>query len=233
MLELRGIEIEQDDFRLTADCTFSGMVTALIGPSGAGKSTVLNLIAGFYAPKAGQVLWNGQDLSGRAPAKRPASILFQDNNLFPHLTIGANLALALTTRRPSRDHLHLVDRALDHVGLAGMAHRKPAALSGGQQGRAALARVLLQNRPLMLLDEPFSALGPALRVEMLDLVRALAGEQGIMVLMVSHAPEDARRVAQETALVSGGQVHTPRTTGDLFSNPPSALRAYLGDDPAG
>lgn len=228
MLELQGVEIVQDDFRLTADCRFGDGFTALIGPSGAGKSTVLNTIAGFFAPRRGRILWDGRDIGGLAPAKRPVSILFQDNNLFPHLTIAANLALALTTCRPSAAHLARIAHALDQVGLRGMEARKPAELSGGQQGRAALARVLLQDRPLMLLDEPFSALGPALRAEMLDLVARLAREQGIAVIMVSHAPEDARRVADQTALVFEGVLHPPRDTGPLFANPPPDLRAYLG-----
>lgn len=228
MLELQGVEVVQDDFRLTADCAFGAGFTALIGPSGAGKSTILNMIAGFCAPQRGRILWDGRDIGGLAPARRPVSILFQDNNLFPHLTVAANLALALTTRRPTADHLARVAQALEQVGLHGMEARKPAGLSGGQQGRAALARVLLQDRPLMLLDEPFSALGPALRAEMLDLVARLAGERGIAVIMVSHAPEDARRVADQTTLVVDGALHPPRDTGPLFADPPPDLRAYLG-----
>lgn len=228
MLDLQGIEIAQDGFRLSANARFETGFTALIGPSGAGKSTVLNMIAGFLAPKTGRILWQGQEIGGLAPAKRPVSILFQDNNLFPHLTIAANLALALITRRPSAKQQARVAEALERVGLPGMGGRRPAELSGGQQGRAALARVLLQDRPLMLLDEPFSALGPALRAEMLDLVARLAGERGIAVIMVSHAPEDAARVAVQTALVADGTLHPPRDTGPLFADPPAGLRAYLG-----
>ena len=100
MLELRRIAYHQEDFHLTADTRISAGFTALIGPSGAGKSTLLNMIAGFLAPTSGQVLWDGQEISGLPPAKRPVSILFQDNNLFPHLTVRANLALAMTTRCP-------------------------------------------------------------------------------------------------------------------------------------
>ncbi|WP_283644177.1 ATP-binding cassette domain-containing protein [Marinovum algicola] len=229
MLELRRIAYHQEDFHLTADTRISAGFTALIGPSGAGKSTLLNMIAGFLAPTSGQVLWDGQEISGLPPAKRPVSILFQDNNLFPHLTVRANLALAMTTRCPDADQLARIEAALAQVGLGGMGGRRPAALSGGQQGRAALARVLLQDRPLMLLDEPFSALGPALRSEMLDLVARLAAEQGIRVLMVSHAPEDARRVADEVALVSQGALHPPQPTQGFFATPSKQLQAYLGD----
>lgn len=229
MLELRQLGYHQDDFHFTADTAITAGFTALIGPSGAGKSTLLNMIAGFLAPATGRILWDGRDITDLAPAKRPVSILFQDNNLFPHLTVTANLALALTTRRPDRSQLNQIEDALTQVGLQGMGNRKPAALSGGQQGRAALARVLLQDRPLMLLDEPFSALGPALRTEMLDLVARLAADRGIQVLMVSHAPEDARRVAQEVALVSQGALHPPQPTGPFFASPTAQLTAYLGD----
>ena len=228
MLELRAVEVRQGDFYLTADTGIDAPFTALIGPSGAGKSTILNLIAGFYAPTSGSVLWNGVPMDHLPPAKRPVSMLFQDNNLFPHLTVAANLALAMTTRRPTADQTTRIDAALAQVGLAGKGLRKPAELSGGQQGRAALARVLLQDRPLMLLDEPFSALGPALRSEMLDLVARLAKEQDIKVLMVSHAPEDARRVADQVALVSHGRLHPPRDTDAFFANPSPELTAYLG-----
>lgn len=228
MLELQGVSIQQGDFALQADATFSAPFTALIGPSGGGKSTVLNTIAGFVTPEAGRIFWHGQDITDLPPAKRPVSILFQDNNLFPHLGIAANLALALTTGRPSVQEQQRIDQALAQVGLAGMGARKPAALSGGQQGRAALARVLLQGRPLMLLDEPFAALGPALRAEMLDLVARLAGQEGIAVIIVSHAPEDARRVAEETAVVADGVVTAPVATEALFADPPEVLREYLG-----
>lgn len=228
MLELQGIAIRQGEFALQVDAGFAAPFTALIGPSGGGKSTVLNLIAGFVAPEAGRVLWNGQDITDLPPAKRPVSILFQDNNLFPHLTIAANLALALTTKRPTERERALIDQALSEVGLANMGDRKPAELSGGQQGRAALARVLLQDRPLMLLDEPFAALGPALRAEMLDLVARLASAKGIAVVMVSHAPEDAQRVAGETAIVANDKVTDPMVTRVLFDDPPEVLRDYLG-----
>lgn len=228
MLELRNLEIRQDDFQLSANVAFAAPITALIGPSGAGKSTVLNAISGFLTPTSGKVLWHGANITALPPGKRPVSILFQDNNLFPHLDITANLALALTRKRPTADQRARIDDVLERVGLPGMGSRKPAALSGGQQSRAALARVLLQDRPLMLLDEPFSALGPALRAEMLDLVAQLAGDADIQVIMVSHSPEDARRVAQETAVIADNRLHAPQPTQALLANPTPAVQAYLG-----
>ncbi|PPB82501.1 thiamine transport system ATP-binding protein [Albidovulum inexpectatum] len=230
MLELDQIEIEQDGFRLCADLAVPrGQKTAVIGPSGAGKSTLLSAIAGFIAPCAGRILWEGRDITGLPPGQRPMSILFQDQNLFPHLSVARNVALGL---RPdlklSRLEWDRVDEALRRVGLTGLQDRKPGTLSGGQQSRVALARALIQARPLMLLDEPFSALGPALKTEMLDLVAGIADETEASVLMVSHDPADALRFASHTILVADGRALPPRDTGELLNDPPPALAAYLG-----
>ena len=118
--------------------------------------------------------------------------------------------------------------ALAHVGLAGLGDRLPGALSGGQQSRVALARVLVRRKPLVLLDEPFAALGPALRAEMLDLVARVAQETGATVLMVSHDPDDARRIAALTIYLGEGRAEPPLPTEALFAEPPAALAAYLG-----
>ncbi len=122
-----------------------------------------------------------------------------------------------------------MERALGRVGLAGFGGRRPAQLSGGQQGRVALARALLQDKPLLLLDEPFSALGPALRSGMLDLVKEIAAETGATVLLVSHEPADARRIADDILLVAEGRAAAPVPTQEILAAPPPALRAYLGD----
>ncbi|MEZ5777135.1 MAG: ATP-binding cassette domain-containing protein [Paracoccaceae bacterium] len=230
MLTLENLVITQDDFRLTADFSVAaGALTAVIGPSGAGKSTLLSVIAGFFAAASGRVLWNDEDITDTAPGERPLSILFQDQNLFPHLTVGQNVGLGLRADlRLSAAQQASVDEALRRTGLAGLEGRKPATLSGGQQSRVALARTLLRARPLMLLDEPFSALGPALKAEMLALVAGIASETGATVLMVSHDPDDAHRLADQTILVAEGKAHPPRSTAALFADPPPALAAYLG-----
>lgn len=230
MLTLEGVVLVQDDFRLTADWSVApGAKVAIIGPSGAGKSTLLAAIAGFFAPVAGQIAWDGQDLGPLAPGDRPVSMLFQDQNLFPHLTIAQNLGLGIAPnlQLSPQDHARIVD-ALRRVGLEGLGPRKPAQLSGGQQSRAALARALLRARPVLLLDEPFSALGPALKAEMLDLVADVAGQTGAAVLMVTHDPADALRFADLTVLVAEGRADVPVPTVALFADPPPALRAYLG-----
>ena len=121
-----------------------------------------------------------------------------------------------------------VAEALRRIGLGGLGARRPAQLSGGQAGRAALARALLRARPMLLLDEPFAALGPALKQEMLALVGEVASETGATVLMVTHDPKDAQGFADLTVLVAEGVAHPPQDTATLFANPPKALRDYLG-----
>jgi thiamine transport system ATP-binding protein len=157
------------------------------------------------------------------------AMLFQDNNLFPHLTAERNIALAVTQHRTlTKSTRQKILTALMRVGLEGFGDYKPGQLSGGQQSRVALARVLLQDKPIVLLDEPFNALGPALKNDMLDLLQILAHERKSLVLMVTHNPEDALRIAHETLLVSDEQVSLPVSTPDLLANPPPALATYLG-----
>lgn len=230
MLRLEEAVIRNGDFTLSADWQVEdGARVAVIGPSGAGKTTLIEAIAGFRPLEQGRILWDGRDITGEAPGKRPVAMLFQDGNLFPHLTVAQNAGLGLRPDlRLNTEQKARVHAALARVGLAGLEDRKPGALSGGQQSRAALARVLLQDRPLLLLDEPFAALGPALKAEMLDLVAALATETGAMLLMISHDPDDARRIADQAVLVAEGRAHPPRPTADLLDNPPPALKAYLG-----
>ncbi|MFN4156977.1 MAG: ATP-binding cassette domain-containing protein [Gemmobacter sp.] len=230
MLHLDRLTLTQGPFRLTADWQApAGARVALIGPSGAGKSTLLNAIAGFLPPTSGRILWQAQDLAPLPPGKRPVSILFQDQNLFPHLSITRNLALGLSpARRLSAADASRIDQALARVGLADLGPRMPAALSGGQQSRAALARALLRARPILLLDEPFAALGPAMKSDMLDLVAQIATDTGATVLLVTHDPADARRLCPLTCLVADGAAHPPQPTTALLNDPPPALAAYLG-----
>lgn len=230
MLELDGVRIDLGGFSLTADWSVPpGARAAVIGPSGSGKSTLVSLIGGFLAPERGRIRLNGADITDLPPGRRPLSVLFQDDNLFPHLTVAQNVGLGLRPDLRLTEPQHArVAQVLAEVGLDGMGPRRPASLSGGQNGRVALARVLLRARPLLLLDEPFAALGPALKREMLALVARIADETGATVLMVTHDPADARRFAPRTILVENGVAHPPVPTGPLLDDPPPGLRAYLG-----
>ncbi len=229
-LRIEKLAVRLGDFRLDADVEVpEGAICAVMGPSGSGKSTLLSAIAGFVAPDSGRVLWQGRDLTGLPPGERPVAVIFQDQNLFPHLSVAENVALGLKpSLRLSGEERGQVEAALDRVGLSGLGGRKPAQLSGGQQSRVALARMALMRRPVILLDEPFAALGPALKAEMLDLVRELAHEGGATVLMITHDPADARRIASHLMLVEDGRVAPPAEAEALFADPPEALRRYLG-----
>jgi thiamine transport system ATP-binding protein len=230
VLQLESLGLVQGDFALSADLALpAGGVTAVIGPSGGGKSTLLGAIAGFVVPAQGRILWEGRDLAGLAPGQRPVSILFQDGNLFAHLTLAQNLGLALVPRlRLTPDQTGRVVQALEEVGLGGLGDRRPGQMSGGQAARAALARVLLARRPLVLMDEPFGALGPALKAEMMALARERVLARGGTLVLVTHQPQDARAVADRVVVVAEGRVSGPWATGPLLDDPPAALAAYLG-----
>src|SRR6516164_8917436 len=180
MLELAEATFRYEDLVMRFDLRVErGECVAVIGPSGAGKSTMLALIAGFEAPLSGRIRIEGSDVTALPPARRPVTSLFQEHNLFPHLSAAENVGLGIDPGlRLDAAARASVSAALDHVGLAGFEARLPGQLSGGERQRVALARSLVRNRPLLLLDEPFAALGPAQRREMLDLVNALARDLG-------------------------------------------------------
>jgi thiamine transport system ATP-binding protein len=208
LLEVADLTLTYPDF--TASYTLSvpsGALCALIGPSGGGKTTLLHAIAGFAAPSRGALRFGGRDLLAMSPAARPLSILFQEHNLFPHLTAAQNVGLGVSPdlRLDKAGHARVRD-ALARVGLDGLGLRRPTELSGGQRQRVALARSLVRNRPLMLLDEPFGGLDPGLRREMVALVDALRREQGLTVLVSIHTPEDIGMAADLMAYVAEGQV---------------------------
>lgn len=230
MLSLNKIEIVQGSFNLGAHFDVAaGQKVAVVGPSGAGKSTLVGAICGFIDLRTGQLILAGRDITNAQPDARDMAMLFQDNNLFPHLTIAQNVGLGICPAlRLTSDETAQVHKALQRVGLTNFGSRKPSELSGGQQSRAALARALVQSKTWMILDEPFAALGPALRAEMLYLVAEVADETNAGIMMVTHAPEDARRIADSVVFVADGVAHGPQATAGLFDNPPPALKAYLG-----
>ena len=203
-------------------------IYAVVGPSGAGKSTFLNLISGFASISSGSIIWNGKEISNLPPAKRSVSILFQDNNLFPHLSVWRNLALAVTHwPKISRNNEEKLKAVMSEVGILGLENRKPSQLSGGQQSRVALARVLLQKNKILLLDEPFSALGPSLKDQMLELIKKIAKNKKLLVLMVTHEPADAKKVASQTLVVKDKKVHPPLITEKALDPINGPLADYL------
>ena len=219
MLEAADLTLDYPDFHACYTLTVpAGALCGLIGPSGGGKTTLLHAIAGFETPSAGMLTFEGRDLLGLRPDERPLSILFQEHNLFPHLTAGENVGLGVDPRlRLDVKQRAAVEGALERVGLAGLGARRPAQLSGGQRQRVALARALVRKRPLMLLDEPFGGLDPGLRQEMIALVDALRREEGLTVLLSIHTPEEIGGVADLMAFIAEGRV--------LAAGPPAGMLA--------
>jgi putative thiamine transport system ATP-binding protein len=195
-LTLRNVEILQNGEPLLCltQTIKSGEVLSIMGPSGVGKSTLLSFITGTLAADftaRGTVLLNGDDITFTPAYQRRIGILFQDDLLFPHLSVGANLAFGLRAGGSKTSRLTRIHEALSEVGLDGFADRDPATLSGGQKARVALMRMLLSEPRALLLDEPFSRLDAALRGQVRTLVFARAKARALPVVMVTHDAEDA------------------------------------------
>jgi thiamine transport system ATP-binding protein len=229
-LEIEDLRFTYEDLIMRFDLAVeAGECVGIVGPSGAGKSTLLSLIGGFDKPIGGTITVGGVDITDLAPAERPVTTLFQDFNLFPHLRVAENVGLG---RNPGLK-LDAADQeqvawALRQVGLEGFEARLPGQLSGGERQRVALARSLIRHRPLLLLDEPFAALGPALRVEMLELTDLLRKAQGLTVLLVTHDPNEAARIATRTAFIAGGAVALFGSTDEVLKSDNAVVRDYLG-----
>jgi thiamine transport system ATP-binding protein len=180
---------------------------AVVGPSGGGKTTLLHMIAGFETPESGRLTLDGIDLLPLRPAKRPVALVFQDHNLFPHLSAFDNVALGVRpTLRLSERERATVEETLMAVDLQGFADRLPGEMSGGQRQRVALARALASGRRLLLLDEPFGALDPGLRRSMIRLVDTFRRSRPMTVVMTIHTPDDVLDAADHMVFVADGEV---------------------------
>jgi thiamine transport system ATP-binding protein len=231
MLELEALTIRYPDFTGTYTLAVPrGALCAVIGPSGGGKTTMLHAIAGFEPVVSGKASFDGHDLAPLPPASRPCSLLFQDHNLFPHLTAHQNVALGLKPDLSLSDTQRgIVADALASVDLDGEARRLPGELSGGQRQRVALARALVMRRPLLLLDEPFGALDPGLRKAMITLTDGLRRQHGLTVLMTIHTPSDIAHVADLVAFVADGEVQSVGSPQEMLKAGRSpALDAFMG-----
>mgnify|MGYP001746645451 CR=1 FL=1 len=208
MIRLDNVFLADDTLPMTFDLQVAaGERIAIIGPSGAGKSTLLNLIAGFVLPTQGNIWLNSENHTRSAPYERPVSMLFQENNLFPHLTVQQNLALGLkTSLKLTALEQDQIERVADAVGLTSFLSRLPNSLSGGQKQRVALARCLLRDKPILLLDEPFSALDPELRVEMLNLIDELCHSKNLTLLLVTHQPSELTGKVDRMLRIENGRI---------------------------
>ena len=230
MIKLENVGFRYEDMVMNFNLQVAkGELVGIIGPSGAGKSTLLSLIAGFDLPVSGRISIAGVDMEGVAPDQRPVSMIFQDHNSFAHLDVWTNVALGISSDlKLDPQQRERVDEAMARVGLSDFKARKPTELSGGERQRIAIARALVRDKPVLLLDEPFTALGPALRREMLDLILEIQKERKLTVLMVTHQPEDAKYAASRIAFVQKGRIAHVLPTKQFFAaSAPAEISAYL------
>ena len=197
-----------------------GEFFTLLGPSGSGKTTTLRLIAGFERPDAGRIELRGVDVASRPPYERPVNTVFQDYALFPHMSVGDNVAYGLRVRGVGRgERRRRADEALEMVRLGGYTKRRPAQLSGGQRQRVALARAIVNRPEVLLLDEPLGALDLKLRQEMQTELKRIQGEVGITFLYVTHDQEEALTMSDRIAVFNGGRIEQVGSPSDVYERP--------------
>lgn len=173
-------------------------IVAILGQSGSGKSTLLDLVAGFLHAVSGSIKLDENELTYESVEKRPITILFQNHNLFEHLSVQKNILLGVSkTLKSSKEELEKVKMILKEVGLEKYEHTLVSSLSGGQQQRVGLARVLIRREPILLLDEPFTGLDAETRIEMLELVKKITIENNLHTIMVTHEIQDCERIANK------------------------------------
>ena len=208
-----------------------GEFMTFLGPSGSGKSTTLYILAGFQDPTAGDIRLRGQSILQTPSHKRNIGMVFQRYTLFPHLSVGENVAFPLRVRRMGQDEVAAkVKRALSLVRLDGFEDRMPAKMSGGQQQRVALARALVYDPPVLLMDEPLSALDKKLREEIQFEIRRIHQETGVTILYVTHDQEEALRLSDRIAIFNQGKIEQVGTGPELYANPATHFVAdFIGD----
>ncbi|MDF2094629.1 ABC transporter ATP-binding protein [Aquibaculum arenosum] len=211
----------------------SGEFLVLLGPSGCGKSTTLRMVAGLEESDSGRILIEGRDVTGRPPAERQISMVFQSYALFPHLNVAENIVFGLKVRRvPRAERDERLRRVAELTGLSALLERKPSQLSGGQRQRVALARAVVAEHPICLMDEPLSNLDAKLRHEMRQEIRALQQRLAMTVLYVTHDQTEAMSMADRVMLLNGGQVEQFATPDRLYDRPDSLFAAaFIGSPP--
>lgn len=230
MLFVQNLQTQRGNRTFSFSLTLhAGEIGLLLGRSGSGKSTLLELLAGFVPSTSGDIIANEQSIIRLSPADRPFTTLFQQHNLFDHLTVYQNIGLGIRPDlRLSAEEQARLEAAAERLQIKELLTRKPTSLSGGQQQRVALARCLVRRKPYLLLDEPFSALDPSLRQEMMQEVRELANEHKIGVLLVSHQPQEARLHADWIGFVEDGTLQFTASMSALDHPPTPEFAAYLG-----
>lgn len=233
-LQIRNVRKVYGDVVAVSDVTLDiakGEFMTFLGPSGSGKSTTLYVLAGLQEPTAGDILLRGRTLLDTPSHKRNIGMVFQRYTLFPHLSVGENIAFPLKVRRRPKAE---IDAAVRHVlrlvRLEGFEDRMPAKMSGGQQQRVALARALAYDPPVLLMDEPLSALDKKLREEIQFEIRRIHQETGVTILYVTHDQEEALRLSDRIAVFSKGVIDQVATGSELYADPATRFVAeFIGD----
>ncbi len=208
MIKLENISIKLDNFRTKFTVEINkGEWVGIIGQSGAGKSTFLNLIAGFAQPEVGSLLINNAEMRNLSASKRSISSLFQDNNLFPHLSVYQNIAIAIKPNlKLHENEKEKIFEIIEYLNLSSKIHSSIGTLSGGERQRVALGRVMSSDKKILLLDEPFSQLDPNLRIEMLELIKKIREKKKITIIMAIHTPAEAIDFVSRFLLIKEGEV---------------------------
>jgi putative spermidine/putrescine transport system ATP-binding protein len=233
-LKIRNLEKFFGQVRAVEDISLEvprGEFLTFLGPSGSGKSTTLYMLAGFLEPSKGDIRLEGRSILGLPSHKRNIGMVFQRYTLFMHLSVGENIAFPLRVRRRSAKEIHArVDEMLALVRLEGFRDRMPAALSGGQQQRVALARALAYDPPILLMDEPLSALDKKLREEIQTEIKRVHQQTGVTILYVTHDQEEALRLSDRIALFNNGRIEQIGSGIELYNNPITRFSAtFMGN----
>jgi putative spermidine/putrescine transport system ATP-binding protein len=198
----------------------AGELVCLLGPSGCGKTTTLRMIAGFLEPDRGQVVVSGRDVTHLPPERRPSAMVFQNYALWPHMTVAKNVAFPLRlAKRPRAEIKERVERVLQLVNLLHHQDSRPGRISGGEQQRTALARALVQEPAVLLLDEPLSNLDAKLRVRVREDIREIQQRLGITTVMVTHDQDEAMAMSDRVAVMNDGRIEQVSSPRELYSNP--------------
>lgn len=210
-----------------------GALVCLLGPSGCGKTTTLHMIAGLESPTKGEIYFDDMPVCGIAPENRDIGMVFQNYALYPHMTIGENIMFPLKMRRvPRRERRERAEQIAQLMQISDLLHRKPGQLSGGQQQRAAIARALVKQPKILLLDEPFSNLDARLRITLREEIRSLQQKLGITTIFVTHDQEEAMRISDWILLLRDGQTQQFATPDDMYHHPANQFAAgFLGNPP--
>lgn len=234
MLKIENLNVYLEGSPIVKVCSLEikkGEIFSLLGVSGCGKSTLIKAVLGLIPSSSGKVFLNGRDLTALPPEKRDCTVVFQDLRLFPHLTVGENIAFPLHFQKKNKtEERKIVEELLSLVSLEGFSKRTIESLSGGQKQRVAIARALAQNAELLLLDEPFSSLDPNLRKEMGELLLHLREKRGLSVLLVTHDHEEALRLSDRIALMKEGEILQCGRGEELFYAPKTVYAAkFMGE----